>query len=159
MVGGAGDASQGSREQGLAVSADGWHEGALGEHGEHGPGLSGGSGVAPGGRPAQRVRQEVAVAADRGNTETRAPDGAPSAINEGGVAIPSDVVAPSVMLRQGDDPVEGPVRLEGRGSNLDRQQAVQLEVSQSLRGEVWSQCLWSLPLRWVVEMRTLPCFP
>ena len=47
VVRGAGGASNGSGEEGLAVGADGGHERAMGEHLEKGPGLSRSGSVAP----------------------------------------------------------------------------------------------------------------
>ena len=135
MVGGAGSASQGGREQRLAIRADGRHEGALRKHIEHSPSFSGGRRVAPGRWPAQAIRDQVAAVTDGRNPKSRAPDGAPPAVDEGAVAIPGNAVTASVVLREGDNPTEGTVRLKRRRSHLDRQQSMQLEVAESLGRE------------------------
>ena len=108
MVGGAGRASHGGREQRLAVRADRRHKGAVRKHVEHGPCFGGGRGVAPGRWPSQSIRKEVATVADGSNPKARAPDGAPPAIDEGAVAVPGNAVAASVMVREGDNPTENP---------------------------------------------------
>ena len=102
MVGGAGRASHGGREQRLAVRADGRHEGALRKHIEHSPSFSGGRRVAPGRWPAQAIREEVAAATDGRHPKTRAPDGAPPAIDEGTVAVPGNAVTARVMSKEGN---------------------------------------------------------
>ena len=162
MVGGAGRASHGGREQRLAVSSGGRHKGALRENVEHRPSFGGGRSVAPGRWPAQTIRKEVAAVADGSNPKARAPDGAPPAIDERAVAVPGNAVAASVMVREGDNPTESTVGLERRRSNLDRQQPMQLEVAESLRrerrkGEVGSRWGGGQPSRGRVELQWNLC--
>ena len=87
-----------------------------------------------GGQP-ETICKEVAVVADGRHPKARPPDGAPPAIDEGAVAIPGNTVTASEMIREGDYPTERSVRLKRCRSHLDRQQPMQLEVAESLRGE------------------------
>ena len=135
MVGGAGSASQGGREQRLAIRADGRHEGALLKHAEQSPSFSGGRRVAPGRWPAQAIREQVAAVTNGRHPKSRAPDGAPPAIDEGAVAVPGNAVTACVVFREGNNPTEGTVWLKRRRSHLYRQQPMQLEVAESLGRE------------------------
>ena len=67
-----------------------------------------------------------------GNAETRAPNGRPLTIDERPVTIPGDVLRASDVVREGDKPSEGALRLPRRDGNLDRKQAMELEVSEPL---------------------------
>ena len=77
VVRGAGGASIGGGEEGLAVSADGGDEGALGENFEQGPGLRRRRSITPGGRPAKAVGEEVTVVGHGRDAEASASNGSP----------------------------------------------------------------------------------
>ena len=134
VVGGTGVASKRSGEEGLAISAYGGHERAVSQHREHGPRFGRGSSVAPRGWPAEPIGNKVAVGRDSGKAEAGAPDGTPSPVDERPIAVPRDAAAACEVVRQGDDPTERPINLEGRDRNLEHQQAMKLEVSLPLLG-------------------------
>ena len=58
MVGGAGSAGHGGREQRLAVCANGRHKGALRKHVQHGPCFGGGCSIAAGRWPFQAISKD-----------------------------------------------------------------------------------------------------
>ena len=59
-------------------------------------------------------------------------------INEGAIAIPRDVLRASNVLGEGDDPGEGAIRLPRRDSNPHSEQAMKLEVSEPVIGDLIS---------------------
>ena len=130
VVSGAGGASGGRGEEGLAVGADGGDEGAVDENLKKRPGFSRRSSVAPRRWPAEAIGKQVTLGGDSSDAKARAPDGSPFTIDEGAIAVPRDVLLASGVLGEGDNPGERASRLPERDGDPDSEQPMELEVPE-----------------------------